>query len=116
MEKGIQAPMAEGRSTKIIQMKGWIRTSRLSIKNFLSQPQVYGLLLLVHTTPAYILLFVIFSLANQLYFSTFFSFAANTFGYVRKSEISDSINHSTPFFKPILTTHLDYTGDSRACV
>ena len=33
--RGIQAPMAHGRSTKIISMIKWIRTSRLSIKNSL---------------------------------------------------------------------------------
>jgi len=33
---GIQIPMAQGRSTKIISMIQWIRTSRLSIKNSLS--------------------------------------------------------------------------------
>ena len=31
--KGIQTPMAQGRSTEIIYMIRWIRTSRLSIKN-----------------------------------------------------------------------------------
>ena len=36
MEKGIQTPMAQGRSTKIIEMIKLIRTSRLSIKKFLS--------------------------------------------------------------------------------
>jgi len=36
LEKGIQTPMAQGRSTKIISMIKWIRTSRLSIKNPLS--------------------------------------------------------------------------------
>ena len=35
-EKGIQTPMAQGRSTKIISMMKWIRTSRFSIKNSLS--------------------------------------------------------------------------------
>ena len=34
--EGIQTPMAQGRSTKIISMIKWIRTSRLSIKNSLS--------------------------------------------------------------------------------
>jgi len=48
----------------------------------ISATQVYGLLLLVHTTPAYMILFVVFSLSNQFTFSTFFSFAANSFGYV----------------------------------
>ena len=33
LEKGIQTPMAQGRSTKIITMIKWIRTGRLSIKN-----------------------------------------------------------------------------------
>ena len=36
MEKGIQTPMAQGRSIKIILMIKWIRTSRLSIENSLS--------------------------------------------------------------------------------
>ena len=36
LEKGIQTPMAQGRSTKIISMIRWIRTSRLSMKNSLS--------------------------------------------------------------------------------
>ena len=36
LEKGIQTPMAQGRSTKIISMIRWIRTSRLSIKKSLS--------------------------------------------------------------------------------
>jgi len=35
-EKGIQTPMAQGRSTIIISMIKWIRTSRLLIKNSLS--------------------------------------------------------------------------------
>ena len=35
LEKGIQTPMAQGRSTKIITMIKWIRTSGLSIKNSL---------------------------------------------------------------------------------
>ena len=38
LEKGIQTPMVQGRSTQIISMIKWIRTSRLSIKNSL-----YGL-------------------------------------------------------------------------
>ena len=33
LERGIQTPMAQGRSTKIISMIKWIRTSRLSMKN-----------------------------------------------------------------------------------
>jgi len=40
LEKGIQTPMAQGRSTKIVSMIKWIRTSRLSIKNSLSETQV----------------------------------------------------------------------------
>ena len=36
LEKGIQTPMAPGRSAKIISMIKWIRTSRLSIKKTLS--------------------------------------------------------------------------------
>ena len=36
MEKGIQIPMAQGQSTKIMSTIEWIRTSRLSIKNSLS--------------------------------------------------------------------------------
>jgi len=36
LEKGIQTPRSQGRSTKIISMIKWIRTSRLSIKNSLS--------------------------------------------------------------------------------
>ena len=43
-EKEIQTPTAQGRSTKIISMIKWIRTSRLSIKNSLSEvlPSVAG--------------------------------------------------------------------------
>ena len=36
MEKGIQAPTAQGRCTIIIYMIRWIRTSRLSMKKSLS--------------------------------------------------------------------------------
>jgi len=36
IEKGVQTPMAQGRSTKIILMISWIRTSRLSIEYCLS--------------------------------------------------------------------------------
>ena len=32
LKKGIQTPMAQGRSTNIISMKKWIRTGRLSIQ------------------------------------------------------------------------------------
>jgi len=38
--------------------------------------------MLVHTTPAFVCLFVIFSIANQLSYTTFFHYAAHTFGYV----------------------------------
>jgi len=37
LEKGIQAPMAQGRSTQTISIIEWIQTSRLSIKNSLSR-------------------------------------------------------------------------------
>ena len=36
LEKGIHTPMAQGRSTKIISMIEWIRTSRLLTKKSLS--------------------------------------------------------------------------------
>ena len=36
LEKGSQTCMAQGRSTKIISIIKWIRTTRLSIKNSLS--------------------------------------------------------------------------------
>jgi hypothetical protein len=36
VEKGIQTPMAQGRSTKLSYMAKWIRTSSLGIKNSLS--------------------------------------------------------------------------------
>ena len=43
LEKGIQTPMAQGRSTKTISMIKWIRTSRLSRKNALSpNPELPG--------------------------------------------------------------------------
>ena len=35
LDKGIQTPMAQGRSAKIVSMIKWIRTSRLLIKNSL---------------------------------------------------------------------------------
>ena len=35
MDKGIETPMSQGRSTKIISMIEWIWTSRLSMKNSL---------------------------------------------------------------------------------
>jgi hypothetical protein len=42
LEKGIQNPMAQGRSTQIISKIEWIWTSRLSIKNSLSPLQDGG--------------------------------------------------------------------------
>jgi len=42
LEKGIQTPVAQGRSTKIISMIMWTRTSRLSIKISLSGPHLVG--------------------------------------------------------------------------
>ena len=42
LEKGMQTTMAQGRSTKIISMIKWIRTSRLSIKNYLARHAPYG--------------------------------------------------------------------------
>jgi hypothetical protein len=44
LEKGIQTPMARGRSTKIISMMKWIRTSRLSLQNSLSVGNVLSAL------------------------------------------------------------------------
>jgi len=38
--------------------------------------------MLVHTTPVFVCFFVIFSIANQLSYTVFFHYAANTFGYV----------------------------------
>ena len=43
LAKGIQTPMAQGRSTKIISMIKQIQTSRLSMKNSLSACPHYGL-------------------------------------------------------------------------
>ena len=43
LEKGIQTPMARGRSTKTISVMRWIRTSWSSIKNSLSLPPPTGL-------------------------------------------------------------------------
>jgi hypothetical protein len=40
LAKGIQTPMAQGQSTKIISTIKWIRTCRLSIKNSLSLNKV----------------------------------------------------------------------------
>ena len=37
LKRGIQTPMAQGRSTKIISMMKWIRSSRLSIKKYISR-------------------------------------------------------------------------------
>ena len=36
LEKAIQTPMAQGRSTEIISMMKWIETSRFSIQNSFS--------------------------------------------------------------------------------
>jgi len=49
---------------------------------------VYGLLLMVHNEPTFIALFVVFPVARQFVFSTFFSFAANTFGYASFGRIA----------------------------
>ena len=49
---------------------------------------VYGLLMLVHNAGAFIVLFVVFPVARQFVFSTFFSFAANTFGYASFGRIA----------------------------
>ena len=40
VKKVFQSPMAQGRSTKVISQIQWIRTSRLSIKPFLSLKKV----------------------------------------------------------------------------
>ena len=37
--KGIQTPIAQGRSTQIIPMAKWVRTGRLSMNNSLSLPR-----------------------------------------------------------------------------
>jgi len=37
LEKGVQTPMAQGRCTRIMSIIEWIRTSKLSIKNFVSR-------------------------------------------------------------------------------
>ena len=41
LKKGIQTPMAQGRSTKIISMIKWIRTRRLSRKSSLAYIEVH---------------------------------------------------------------------------
>ena len=41
-KRGIQTPMAQGRSTKIISMIKWIRDSRLSVKKSLFLALVEG--------------------------------------------------------------------------
>ena len=43
LEKGIQTPMAQGRSAKIISMIKWIRTRRLSIENSLLEVALLAL-------------------------------------------------------------------------
>lgn len=49
---------------------------------------VYGGLLLVPNVVAFIVLFVVFPVARQFVFSTFFSFSANTFGYASFGRIA----------------------------
>jgi len=49
---------------------------------------VYGLLLLVPTQWSFLTLFVVFPVARQFVFSTFFSFSANTFGYASFGRIA----------------------------
>jgi len=49
---------------------------------------VYGLLLLVPEQWAFLTLFVVFPVARQFVFSTFFSFSANTFGYASFGRIA----------------------------
>ena len=49
---------------------------------------VYGLLLLVPNQWAFLTLFVVFPVARQFVFSTFFSFSANTFGYASFGRIA----------------------------
>lgn len=48
----------------------------------------YGLLLLVPEQWSFLILFVIFPVARQFVFSTFFSFSANTFGYASFGRIA----------------------------
>ena len=50
--------------------------------------QVYGLLLLWPNKWAFLALFVMFPVARQFVFSTFFSFSANTFGYASFGRIA----------------------------
>jgi len=50
--------------------------------------QIYGLLLLWPNEWAFIALFVVFPVARQFVFSTFFSFSANTFGYASFGRIA----------------------------
>ena len=57
-ENGIQTPMAQGQSTKIISMIKWIRTSRLSMKNSVSVNEELCLGCRFHDLPD---LFVIFN-------------------------------------------------------
>jgi len=50
--------------------------------------QIYGLLLLWPNEWAFLTLFVVFPVARQFVFSTFFSFSANTFGYASFGRIA----------------------------
>ena len=54
---------------------------RLAFIVVTAMSQIYGLLLLCHNEWAFIVLFVVFSIARQFVFSTFFRFSANMFGY-----------------------------------
>eukprot|EP00291_Cryptomonas_curvata_P005519 CAMPEP_0172190146 /NCGR_PEP_ID=MMETSP1050-20130122/22944_1 /TAXON_ID=233186 /ORGANISM="Cryptomonas curvata, Strain CCAP979/52" /LENGTH=465 /DNA_ID=CAMNT_0012864973 /DNA_START=24 /DNA_END=1418 /DNA_ORIENTATION=- len=49
---------------------------------------IYGLLLLVHVPAAYLALFVIFPVARQFVFASYFSYSANTFGYASFGRIA----------------------------
>lgn len=50
--------------------------------------QVYGLLLIWPNEWAFLCLFIVFPVARQFVFSTFFSFSANTFGYASFGRIA----------------------------
>ena len=50
--------------------------------------QIYGLLLLWPNEWAFLALFIVFPVARQFVFSTFFSFSANTFGYASFGRIA----------------------------
>ena len=53
VRKGIQIPMAQGRSTEIISMIKWIRTSRLSVKNSLARSLSLSLSLSTYERPVH---------------------------------------------------------------